>query len=334
MLPTSQPQCCIADAGAQCRTSFLCRTAYVICYNGLSETTQERSARMLRSHSTFPLLLAVVLALAFMTTQPRAHAAGNTYVVNTTNDDALSAQPSACTPTFECSLRQALQIANNSSSSSQIQFLIPTSDSGYNHATGQWSIKPTSPLPEIHPLSGGSIDIDETINHNPYVPQIILDGSSMSTPLPANNVGLTISSSNNTIERLAIINFAGSTALSGIGIRIYTPLGSPAVTNNTLIGNFIGVIPSDTNAHPNAHAGIQIDTGASQNIIGSASQSNGNTVAGNGQVGIQLTDAYTNTIQNNNVGVMPTGFIPYATVPNGSDGIQLLDSYNNTLGGT
>jgi len=146
------------------------------------------------------------------------------------------------------------------------------------------------------------------------------------------NCGLEITSSNNRIMGLSIIQFAvagicikggaqnnvigGSRALSagagpnGEGLRIGKCLSkgidiTDAGTNgNTVKGCWVGLASNGSSAEPNL-AGIVIENGAQANVIGSAIAEEANVIAGNDTEGISVNGAGTdgNVIIGNLVGV-------------------------------
>ncbi len=69
------------------------------------------------------------------------------WVVNTTADH----DDGECLPldVGDCTLREAMRIANEHAGPDTILFDIPTEDAGYNPDTGKWMISPLSDLPEI-----------------------------------------------------------------------------------------------------------------------------------------------------------------------------------------
>src|SRR5262249_14815558 len=112
----------------------------------------------------------------------------------------------------------------------QIQFNIPTTDSGYNSTTGAFSIKPHSVLPTVtdtvvldgYTQPGASANTLTTGDN--AVLKIVLDGS-----LAGAVNGLVISSGNSTVRGLVIDNFAAGAGIALVGT------GSDLVA-----GNFIG----------------------------------------------------------------------------------------------
>ena len=138
------------------------------------------------------------------------------------------------------------------------------------------------------------------------------------------------------------------------GIFLQVDFGSPYVpaANNTIVGNVIGLTPTNTVEGNGVRAGltegggIGLQMGVTNNKIGTAVANGGNVISGN-RLGISIeTNSVTagatasngNTIYNNIIGLDPTGTI---AKPNTSFGV-LIDMgtqgtvfpFNNTIGGT
>jgi hypothetical protein len=208
---------------------------------------------MVRSRRSFAWSLVLALLCAsFVAAQQSlvARAADNTYYVDNALDGSLSGNPTACpnndndANNKNCTFRQAIQRANADSGTSEIRFIIPADadpDNGYDTTTQTWVIKPNSLLQAL--TSGGTTITGR--NDNPAgTPRIVLDGTNVPT---TNAVGITVSSANNIVTQLIIINFNGTSGTSGIGIRI----NGASATGNQIYGNYIGNRPNDATAYPN-----------------------------------------------------------------------------------
>ncbi|MFL5801443.1 MAG: right-handed parallel beta-helix repeat-containing protein, partial [Roseiflexaceae bacterium] len=261
------------------------------------------------------LLLAALLCASFASAAvpPTAAAADHVYRVDSARDTGGGTQ-AACQDTIatnkSCTLRQALLQAASDGGTSEIRFIIPRTppdpDWGYDAVSGTWTISPTTALP---PISTNDTTI---LGKGFFTPQIVIDGSRV----PGGSaVGLRITSSNDIISKLAVVNFdrAGT---NGVGILIS---GASAQNNQILQSAFQG----------NSHAGIKIDASASNNIIGAEGEFN---IIGDNGTGIRLTNANTNTIQGNfiGLGLNAGSFVPLG---NNGDGIWLDNSDGNTIGG-
>jgi parallel beta-helix repeat protein len=205
------------------------------------------------------------------------------------------------------SLRAATNDANSSAGGDQIYFNIPVSDSGYDAATGVWTIQLASSLPM---LTGAFITIDatsQTTNQgdtNPYGPEIrITTTTQISYPF------ILVSPGNN-IKGFIIDGFE-------YGILIYNSTSY----NNTVSDNYIGVNYTGTLSSPNQY-GVGIGGNAYGNTV------SGNLISGNTQAGIAITSSTNNVIKNNKLGTDISGD---TAVPN-LYGIALQDASNNYIG--
>ena len=213
------------------------------------------------------------------------------------------------------SLRYAILNAQNGDA---IDFEIPTDDSGYNAATTSWAIVPSSPLPAITK----SVFIDGASQPGySGAPVIELSGSQAGTAS-----GLTINGSGVTVCGLDIGGFS-----HGAGILIS---GSGA-TGNWVYGSFLGIDPTGTQAVSN-NIGIQIDSGASGNLIGTSGQNaddalERNVLSGNAVWGIIVEHAsMDNVIAGNYIGTTGTGT---AALANGTYGAYIgAGSQGNWIG--
>ncbi len=113
---------------------------------------------------------------------------------------------------------------------------------------------------------------------------------------------------------------------AGVGIGL-----SNSANNNVILNNYIGVNAAGTAALPNDSNGINLNSGASNNVIGD-STSTGNVISGNGGFGIQLVGgANNNVIQGNMIGTNAAGT---ADLGNGNAGISVGDVSPNCTGNT
>lgn len=103
-------------------------------------------------------------------------------------------------------------------------------------------------------------------------------------------------------------------------------------SGNTIQGNWVGLDVSGAAAISAQTNGIQVQTGATGNVIGGTTAGAGNVVSGNNGTGISLNGVSANTVVGNLVGLDATGA---NAIPNGVDGINLANSSTgNTVGGT
>ncbi len=192
------------------------------------------------------------------------------------------------------SLRDALDRCNKAGGHARIKFDIPKSDPGFDRAAGAWRIRLDEMLP---PVTASSILIDGQ--------HIILDGNDHSIECAF----LLLNASNVTIRGMTISGFV-------YGIQIY---GANAN------GNWIAA-----NELTDNYNGVEILSGAHDNIIGGSGEADRNIVVGNHHIGIRITDANRNRVSGNYVGIDRTGG---RAVPN-YDGICAEGrSRGNVIGG-
>lgn len=262
-------------------------------------------------------LLVVMLGLS---STPVAQAANIT--VNTL-DDVVNPNDG------QCSLREAVVATNNNA---------PSGSGGGECAAGD-----PFPLPDQITFSvAGSIEVEPNLGPLPDLtdgatiidgwsapgagpgnpPTVILDGSQASNF----DSGLILTSDDNEVRGLAIINF-----VQGSGISI----SGSAATNNWVYGNRIGV-----NAQGNAAAsngiGVAIDAGAQHNLIGTNGEGTDdlleeNVISGNAAAGVLISgvDTRINMVAGNKIGVDVSGNL---AIPN-LYGVWIFpDASTNTIG--
>jgi len=123
-------------------------------------------------------------------------------------------------------------------------------------------------------------------------------------------------------------NAADRNILSGNGSHGIYMYGSNCV-ENTILGNYIGVDATGTNALGNGFYGVYIYQGQS-NTIGEASTGGHNVISANAEDGMQLTQANANRIYNNFIGTDSSGILPLG---NGGHGLNAWESSWNKIGG-
>jgi hypothetical protein len=267
-----------------------------------------------------------------------------TLTVNTTADDPTPTLTTALT------LRDAITLVNNAGNPASlgqssmpaawaaqidttnpfgtddtIAFDIPTTDPGYNSATGAFAIQPLSALPPLTDtvvLDGytqpGASPNTLTIGDNAVL-NIVLDGSQAGAA-----DGLVIEGGNSTVRGLVIDNFAaapdGGLVLSGGG-------------NDLVTGNFIGTDATGEAVAGNSNGIINNSPG---NTIGGTSPGDRNIASGNATTkqvypgpyaGIYL-GSYGSLIEGNYIGTDKNG----ATALGNYIGIQ--GGNYDTIGGT
>lgn len=118
---------------------------------------------------------------------------------------------------------------------------------------------------------------------------------------------------------------------NGSGIFIVGDVGTPA-SNNTILGNFIGVTAFGNTALPNSGSGVVIQD--ANNTVGGTTVAARNVISGNSVNGVSIstTLATGNTVSGNYIGVGADGT---TSLPNVNDGVRISSqAANNTIGGT
>jgi CSLREA domain-containing protein len=237
------------------------------------------------------LVLLIIPAVLGLTALP---AQALTFTVDSIADD----DDGLC-GVVDCTLREAITLANSTALADDIVFNIPGS--------GQHTIAPTSALPSIsQPVTiDGFSDPDDA-------GRIEVDGTNA-----GGAVGLTVTgtSSGTTIKGMVINDF-------GSGIQLNT-------SGNTVQGNYVGTDVTGLVADGN-FLGIEVNT--SNNQIGGTGAGQGNVISGNTNSGITLSGGSGSVLQGNFVGPGANGS---TDLGNGNQGIHLFGAANNnTIGGT
>ncbi len=266
------------------------------------------------NHSTrlaaIRLIAALALALTLWPAMARPVAAA-TYTVDTTVDE----NDSSCSD-GDCSLRDAILLANNTPGADTIGFNIPG-------CGGVCTIQPASTLPA---LSGGGTTLDgytppgsaPASGSTPATLLVQIDGTG------AGGRGFEITSANNAIRGLAINRFSGQ----GIAIQ-----GSGAMSN-TISGNYIGIDADGTADLGNTQNGIAIYSGARNNTVGGDTAGERNVISGNDGNGIVISGDGTtgNAAFGNYIGTNAAGT---SALANDGSGVAItFGAQNNKIGGT
>lgn len=207
-------------------------------------------------------------------------------------------------PGPQCSLRAAIQEAENQPGANTILFDIP---GGGTHTL----------LPgEAYPILNQPVTIDATSQPGySDTPLVVLDGSGTT-----NSNGLALRGGGSTIKGLSIVNFKEQIGISGSG----------GAGQNRIGANYIGVRPDGTLGNPvRQEFGITLVGAAMNNQIGGFRAENRNVIGGTGE-GISINSNSTNNrVINNYVGVAADGVTSIAN----RDGIVVRDSPRNNIGG-
>ncbi|HEX8680960.1 MAG TPA: CSLREA domain-containing protein, partial [Ardenticatenaceae bacterium] len=245
---------------------------------------------------------------------------GPTFTVNSTADtnDGRCGQQ-------HCTLREAINAANartntdNDATSGadpdQIHFDIPGS--------GVQTITPNSSGQGALPSVTDAVVIDGTTQSGascaPWPATLLVQVSGSS--LAANSTMLTIAASNSTVRGL-VLNGTNGTALGVTG------------SSNRVECNFVGTNAAGTSAIANTLAGVFIQSGASNNIIGTngvgmADEAERNLISGN-NLGVAITGSGSNRVAGNYIGTNATGT---SALPN-STGVTIQFGASSNIIGT
>jgi len=242
--------------------------------------------------------------------------ASATFTVNKTGDSsdnnlADSKCDTSATSGNQCTLRAAIQEANDTAGVDTINFNITSTSK---------TITPTSALPPItqpvtingYSQSGASANSKAT--GNDAVLKIVIDGINAG----ADVTGLVVEGSDTTIRGLVIQRF------DRYGIEV----GGSG--DHLIAGNFIGTNAAGNTARGNA-VGLYISSQG--NVIGGTTPAARNVISGNDAYGVRIegANANDNQIQGNYIGTTKAGT---AALANGDTGLILLDGADNTIGGT
>ena len=279
----------------------------------------------------------VVAVLLFGLLMAASPAQAVTFTVNSTADtqDANLSNTvcdvNASAKGNQCTLRAAIQEANNTSGADVISFNIPDNPNiaGFEVKT----ISPTRALPTItqavtingYTQPGASLNTLATSNN--AVLKVQLNGTN------AGGVnGLLITSSNSTIKGLVINRFKRSRndadGITGNGILIDVS----GATGNRVQGNFIGTNAAGTGDLGNEIDGVRVIS-ASNNTVGGTAAGARNVISGNNNQGVFIINsgATGNRVQGNFIG---TGKNGTADLGNAFEGVAIFGAPNNTIGGT
>ncbi len=257
-------------------------------------------------HSRAQATLLVASLLVLLVVARTAHAAA--FTVNSTGDGAdadltnATCDVDTATAGDQCTLRAAIQEANDTPGTDTIGFDIP--------GTGVKTIAPASALP----AATDPLTIDGTTQPGfSGSPVIELNGAGAGAGVD----GLAITAGSSTVRGLVINRF------SRHGILLQTGGG------NTVAGNFIGTDATGAVALGNGFSGVRVND-SDNNAIGGTSSADGNVISGNHE-GIRLDGSEESTVRGNRIGTDTTGT---AAVGNFSTGVLLISASRCAVGGT
>jgi CSLREA domain-containing protein len=268
------------------------------------------------------LALLVATSIGVLLVANTAYAAN--FVVNRTGDapDA-NINNAACDSNVsqrgnQCTLRAAIQEANDTAGADQIRFNIVS-------AASVKTISPTSALPTVteqvtingYTQPGASPNTLAT--GNDAVLKVQLNGTNAGTGPNAN--GLVIEASNSTVRGLVINRFDSR----GIVVEGFN------TTGNRVQGTFIGTNAGGTSALGNED-GVDIQQADDTTVGGTASGSR-NVISSNRDAGIQIVSdsGAGNEVLGNYIGTNKNGT---SDLGNSGEGVHISDARNSTVGGT
>ena len=277
--------------------------------------------------------------------------------VNSTND----VDDGVC-DAVHCSLREAINAANNQAGADTIRFAIP--------GAAPYTIQPTSALP----ILTTSMAIDATTQPGfAGTPVVVLDGTGAGSTRPGLRIdgpdvlikgfdvqrfasgGIGLWGTNGTVGLCYVGtdvtgtldrgNGTDGVSVLGSGNRVGSPTlpnlvsgnGGPGISvsgaNHVVEGNRVGTNAAGTAAIPNDTDGIAVSgsqVSSPGNRVGGSAAGAGNLVSGNIRAGIVVSGGFaTGTIvQGNRVGTNANGD---AALPNGTRGIEVNQAASGTV---
>lgn len=247
---------------------------------------------------------AAALAAALLAT---GAAQAATFVVNSAYDDGLAVNANFCTAGQTCTLRAAIEKANQDAAPDTIHFAI---------GNGPVIISPATPLPEIvHPLTidgysqPGSKPNTKAVGNDAVI-NVRIDGK-LDVAGAANGVVFASGATGSMLRGVAVSRFwRHGVAISGVG-------------NVTVAGNFIGTDGSGSAEDAiggliNVWSGAAVVQGAKYNTLGGTAAADRNIIVGPSTGGTATGAAIlfgesNNTARNNYIGTDRTGTVNVAT---------------------
>lgn len=188
------------------------------------------------------------------------------------------------------SFRAALNNANRAGCPASIVFSIPKTDPGFDAAAGTWTITfhDTPPaLTASHVFIDGASQVTRRGSGNLTGPAVVLGGGGHKVEYALCLLNVSYC----TIRGLVIGDFV-------YGIQIY----GKGSHHNVVVGNHLGICASGSEAFGN-YNGIELISGAHDNIIGGANPADGNLISGNEHIGLKISDAHRNVVIGNRIGL-------------------------------
>ena len=138
------------------------------------------------------------------------------------------------------------------------------------------------------------------------------------TAAVGNTIGISLQAGNNSIGGQATGSRNIISGNTGVGISV-------SGTSHTIQNNYIGLNAAGTAALPNT-IGISLTSSSTNCVVGGSDHIDKNSISGNSNIGISVSGT-SHTIQNNNIGLNPTGT---NVIKNAIEGMRLTGTLTNT----
>jgi CSLREA domain-containing protein len=298
-------------------------------------STQTTMTKTNHFHHYFRALVALavlaMMAVMLLAANRPAHAESTFTVDSQVDASDINLDDDVCDVNFgpdveECTLRAAIQEANNTPGADVINFNINTLD---RIAT----ISPVSQLPEITDrvtidgYSQPGASPNKLAKGTNAVLKIELEGSRAGT---ASGLQIDAGGSGSVVKGLAINRFT----LDGIAI-VRNNSNSLGNNQNTIEGNFIGTDLGGTFDVGNGGDGVSVSSPSSSNTVGGSSPAARNLISGNGGEGVNIKanflnpgPASFNRVMGNLIGTKKDGT---TALGNSDDGVEIFFASNNTV---
>ncbi len=218
----------------------------------------------------------------------------------------------------ECTLREAITLANSNSDVSQIRFAIP-GNAPLTIAVATLLPAITAPLSIDGYSQPGASENAASIGSDANVGIQLRNGSSVI-------FGLMICASDVSIRGLSITQFSSA----GIATQMNASASCSVQGSNVRIsGNFIGLLANGV-PFPNGHGVLAANT---QVLIGGPALADRNLISSNNLQGVHIAGAASSgsVVQNNLIG---TGLLPGTNRGNGGTGVVINDASDVIVGGS
>ena len=265
------------------------------------------------------MMLATLAMMAMLLTAAGTANASTTFTVNRTGDSSDTSINGVCDADFatgnQCTLRAAIQEANDTIEEDTIDFNIPKALR--NPSSGVATISPDRILPSIiHPV---------TING------FSQPGSSSNTLSRGTNARLKVQLDGGGVTGstdpagLQFANTAGFSFVSGLVINRFDTGVEISAEHVILTQNFIGTDPTGTLDRGNLESGVSVQ--GLGNSVGLTFPEGANLISGNDGAGVSIgSQASSTSVSHNLIGTDRSGT---KDLGNARAGVEITDSSNN-----